>query len=87
LEIRLVYNSGRIKDQNEADNVEAETLYMTEAVDIKGKSFRDNGSSCQLLMLLVNLSVNQKKNYQKVVVILSGTRLTKKEAIEAIEAT
>ena len=35
------FNSSRIKEQNEADNIKAETLYMTDAIDKNGKSFRD----------------------------------------------
>jgi len=35
------FNSHRVKEQNEADNIKAETLYMTDAIDKNGVPFRD----------------------------------------------
>ena len=78
------FNSGRIKEQNEADNVKAETLYMTDAIDKNGKSFRDFEVHA-IIDATGKYEREQKKNSK------SGRysewyKMTKKEAITAIEA-
>ncbi len=78
------YHSGRIKDQNEADNIKAETLYITDAVDVMGKPFRDKEVHA-IIDATGQYEREQKKNSK------SGRysewyRMTKKEAIAAIEA-
>lgn len=78
------YNSGRIKDQNEADNVEAETLYTINAIDKNGKPFRDIDVHA-IIDATGQFEREQKKNSK------SGRysewyKMTKKEAIAAIDA-
>jgi len=78
------FNSGRIKEQNEADNVKAETLYMTDAIDKNGKSFRDFEVHA-IIDATGKYEREQKKNSK------SGRysewyKMTKNEAIAAIEA-
>lgn len=78
------YNSGRIKDQNEADNIEAETLYMTDAIDINGKSFRD--TEVHAIIDATGLFEREQKKNSKSGRYSEWYKMTKKEAIEAIES-
>jgi len=78
------YYSGRIKDQNEADNIKAETLYMADAIDKNGKPFRDYEVHA-IIDATGRFEREQKKNSK------SGRysewyKMTKNEAISAIEA-
>jgi len=78
------YYSGRIKDQNEADNIKAETLYMTDAIDKNGRSFRDFEVHA-IIDATGRFEREQKKNSK------SGRysewyKMTKNEAVSAIEA-
>ena len=78
------YHSGRIKDQNEADNIKAETLYMTDAVDVMGKPFRDKEVHA-IIDATGQYEREQKKN-SKSNRYSEWYKMTKKEAIAAIEA-
>ena len=78
------YYSGRIKDQNEADNIKAETLYMTDAIDKNGNPFRDFEVHA-IIDASGRFEREQKKNSK------SGRysewyKMTKNEAVSAIES-
>ncbi len=77
-------NSGRVKDQNEADNIKAETLYTTEAIDKNGKSFRDY--EVHAIIDATGKYEREKKKNSKSERFSEWYKMTKKEAIEAIEA-
>lgn len=78
------YNSGRIKDQNEADNIKAETLYMTPAIDKNGNPFRD--IEVHAIIDATGKYEREKKKNSKSGRFAEWYKMTKKEAIEAIEA-
>ncbi len=78
------YNSSRIKDQNEADNIKAETLYMTDAIDKNGKPFRD--IEVHAIIDASGQFEREKKKNSKSGRYSEWYRMTKKEAIAAIEA-
>jgi len=78
------YNSGRIKDQNEADNIKAETLYMAEAIDKEGKSFRD--IEVHAIIDATGRFEREPKKNSKSGRYSEWYKMTKNEAIEAIEA-
>ena len=78
------FNSGRVKDQNEADNIKAETLYTTEAIDKNGKSFRDY--EVHAIIDATGKYEREKKKNSKSERFSEWYKMTKKEAIEAIEA-
>ena len=78
------YNSGRIKDQNEADNIKAETLYMTDAFDKNGKSFRD--FEVHAIIDATSQFEREKKKNSRSGRYSEWYRMNKNEAIAAIEA-
>lgn len=78
------YQSGRIKDQNEADNIRAETLYMTEAIDKNGKEFRDY--EVHAIIDVTGKFEREEKKNSKSGKFSEWYRMSKNEAIEAIEA-
>lgn len=78
------YNSGRIKDQNEADNIKAETLYMTDAIDKNGKPFRD--FEVHAIIDATGEFERERKKNSKSGRYSEWYRMTKNEAIAAIEA-
>jgi len=78
------FNSGRIQEQNKADNIKAETLYMTEAIDKNGKSFRD--LEVHAIIDATGKYEREKKKNSRSGRFAEWYRMTKKEAIEAIEA-
>lgn len=78
------FNSGRIKEQNEADNIKAETLYMTPAIDKNGKSFRD--LDVHAIIDATGKYEREKKKNSRSGRFAEWYRMTKNEAIAAIEA-
>lgn len=78
------FNSGRIKDQNEADNIKAETLYMTEAVDKNGNPFRD--FEVHAIIDATAKYEREKKKNSKSGRFAEWYKMTKNEAISFIEA-
>ncbi len=78
------FKSGRVKDQNEADNIKAETLYMTDAIDKNGKSFRD--FEVHAIIDATGKYEREKKKNSRSGRFAEWYRMTKNEAIAAIEA-
>jgi hypothetical protein len=78
------FNSGRVKEQNEADNIKAETLYMTPALDKNGKSFRD--LEVHAIIDATGKYEREKKKNSKSGRFAEWYKMTKNEAIAAIEA-
>ena len=78
------YNSSRVKEQNEADNIKAETLYTTEAIDKNGKPFRDY--DVHAIIDATGKFEREKKKNSRSGRFSEWYRMTKKEAIEAVEA-
>lgn len=78
------YNSGRVRDQNEADNIEAETLYTIPAIDKNGKPFRDK--DVHAIIDASGLFEREQKKNSKSGRYSEWYKMTKKEAIEAIES-
>ncbi|MCX6720343.1 MAG: DEAD/DEAH box helicase family protein [Candidatus Staskawiczbacteria bacterium] len=78
------FNSGRIKEQNEADNIKAETLYMTDAIDKNGKPFRD--FEVHAIIDATGKYEREKKKNSKSGRFAEWYKMTKNEAIAAIEA-
>lgn len=78
------YNSGRIKDQNEADNIKAETLYTAEAIDKEGRPFRDY--EVHAIIDSTGRFEREPKKNSKTGKFSEWYKMTKNEAIAAIEA-
>lgn len=78
------FNSGRVKDQNEADNIKAETLYLTDAIDKHGKPFRD--FEVHAIIDATGKYEREKKKNSKSGHFAEWYKMTKNEAIAAIEA-
>jgi len=78
------YNSGRVKDQNMAANIRAETLYMDKAIDIKNRPFRDYEVHA-IIDATGKFEREPKKNTHSKR-FSEWYKMTKNEAIEAIEA-
>jgi len=78
------FNSGRIKEQNEADNIKAETLYVTEAIDKNGKSFRD--FEVHAIIDATGKYERESKKNSRSGRFAEWYKMTKNEAIAFIEA-
>ena len=77
-------NSNRITAQNEADNIRAETLYTTPAIDRNGKPFRD--FEVHAIIDATGKYEREKKKNSKSGRFSEWFKMTKKEAITFIEA-
>ena len=78
------FNSGRIQQQNEADNIRAETLYMTPAIDKNGNPFRDY--EVHAIIDATGKFEREKKKNSKSGRYSEWYKMTKKEAVTVIEA-